>query len=241
MPFLSGIGGVWLTALLALWAVVLVGSALASWLLPKAEKFTTRLRLASSATLVVAAWVWYAVALETGVVGVVTFALLLAVGMMLGLLGDLALAQVLPLKQHFLLGMAAFAVGHIYYISAILSMTPHLQWAAEGIALLMGLAGWYLLVYRSAEAEVLDWAALPYALLLATTAGLAVGLAFQIPAFTPLAIGAILFLISDLLVAGESFGALRFPHLGDAVWLTYGPAQMLIVYAVNSALAASVR
>jgi hypothetical protein len=54
--------------------------------------------------------------------------------------------------------------------------------------------------------------------------------------FLPLALGAALFLASDLLVAGEHFGRMRFPHIGDAVWLTYGPAQMLIVYAVNSAL-----
>ena len=86
---------------------------------------------------------------------------------------------------------------------------------------------------------LLRWAALPYALLLATTAGVATGLAIQSPVFVPLALGAALFLVSDLLVAGERFGRVRFPHSGDAVWLTNGPAQMLIVYAVNSALIAA--
>ena len=28
----------------------------------------------------------------------------------------------------------------------------------------------------------------------------------------------------------------NFRSVGDVVWLTYGPAQMLIVFAVNSAL-----
>ncbi|HYT34440.1 MAG TPA: hypothetical protein VEL69_05350 [Ktedonobacteraceae bacterium] len=31
---------------------------------------------------------------------------------------------------------------------------------------------------------------------------------------------------------------LKFPLIGDVVWLTYGPAQMLIVFAVNDALQA---
>jgi hypothetical protein len=97
-----------------------------------------------------------------------------------------------------------------------------------------------VVVFRGGkDAMMLRCAGLPYALLLATTAGVALGLAIQTPVYLPLALGATLFLLSDLLVAGEQFGRMRFPHIGDAVWLTYGPAQMLIVYAVNSALVAA--
>lgn len=228
----------WLFALLIIWAALLLGSVVANWTsLSKRQPGTTGLRLASSATLVLAAWSWFVVARGTS--GVAQFALLLAVGMTLGLLGDLLLADVLPIKQGFLAGMAAFALGHIAYITAIVSLTPHIQWAVEGVAVLVGLSGWYLVAFRGTGATLLRWVALPYALLLATTSGMAVGLALQTPAFLPLAIGAALFLISDLLVAGERFGTLRFPHIGDAVWLTYGLAQMLIVYAVNSALVAA--
>jgi uncharacterized membrane protein YhhN len=223
----------WLLALLAVWATLLLGSVPAS--LYATQRTATWLRLASSAVFVLAAWSWYLVARATP--GVAVFALLLALGMTLGFLGDLLLADALPLKQGFLAGMAAFAVGHIAYIAAILSVTPRVQWVVAGGALLVGLAGWYLVAFRGGKvAAMLRWAALPYALLLSTTAGVAIGLAIQTPAFLPLAIGAVLFLISDLLVAGEQFGSLRFPHIGDVIWLTYGPAQMLIVYAVNSAL-----
>ncbi|HKT37793.1 MAG TPA: lysoplasmalogenase, partial [Ktedonobacterales bacterium] len=190
--------------------------------------------LASSATLVLAGWIWYLATRDTP--GVAVFALLIAVGMTCGFLGDLLLADVLPLSQGFLAGMAAFALGHLAYIAAILSLTTRVQWAIEGIALLVGLVGWYLVVFRSGKDAMLRWAALPYTLLLTTTAGVATGLAIQEPAFLPLAIGAALFLISDLLVAGKQFGSLRIPHGDDAIWLSYGPAQMLIVYAVNSAL-----
>lgn len=226
----------WLIALLVAWASLLLGSVVASFL--SRQRMVTWLRLTSSLTLVVAAWSWYLVARATP--GVALFALLIALGMTLGFVGDLLLADALPITQGFLAGMASFALGHLAYIAAILSQTLRVQWAVAGIALLVGLAGWYAVVFRGGkDAMMLRWAALPYALLLATTAGLAVGLAMQTPTFLPLAIGATLFLVSDLLVAGEQFGRMRFPHSGDAVWLTYGPAQMLIVYAVNSALVAA--
>jgi hypothetical protein len=65
----------------------------------------------------------------------------------------------------------------------------------------------------------------------------ATGRALQSSAFLPLAVGAGLFFVSDLILATELFTAFRFPAMGDAVWLTYGPGQMLIVYSVASALA----
>ncbi|HEU4784097.1 MAG TPA: lysoplasmalogenase [Ktedonobacterales bacterium] len=226
----------WLIALLVVWAALLLGSVVASIL--SRQRMVTGLRLASSLALVVAAWSWHLVARATPTVTL--FALLVALGMTLGFVGDLLLADALPIEQGFLAGMGAFALGHLAYIAAILSLTLRFQWVVEGIALLVGLAGWYVVVFRGGkDAMMLRWAALPYALLLATTAGVATGLAIQTPAFLPLALGAALFLVSDLLVAGEQFGSLRFPHSGDAVWLTYGPAQMLIVYAVNSALVAA--
>jgi hypothetical protein len=58
----------------------------------------------------------------------------------------------------------------------------------------------------------------------------------QPPVFLPLAVGAALFLLSDLILAAELFNGLHFPLIGDVVWLTYGPAQMLIVYSMIGAL-----
>jgi hypothetical protein len=79
------------------------------------------------------------------------------------------------------------------------------------------------------------WVALPYALLLASTAGLGSGLAIQDRRFIPLALGGALFLLSDLILAGDMFSDLFFRLIGDVVWLTYGPAQMLIVYSIGAA------
>ena len=78
--------------------------------------------------------------------------------------------------------------------------------------------------------------ALPYALLLATTAGLAGGVGLQAGRFIPVAVGGLLFLTSDLILAAQLFNQAYFPWISDWVWLTYGPAQMLIVYGLGAAL-----
>jgi hypothetical protein len=196
--------------------------------------------MASSCTLVVAAWLWYAFARETSVGG---YALLIALGMTLGFLGDLFLAPVFPIAQPVLAGIAAFGLGHIAYLAALVGFgnaqgldAPAPRWGALAIWLLIGVAGWYFVVFRGQKFSVLHWVALPYALLLASLAGVATGLALQSALFIPLAIGAALFLVSDLILAGELFAGLSFPLIGDVIWLTYGPAQALIVYSVASAL-----
>jgi hypothetical protein len=230
----------WLIALLLVWALLLVGGfALGR---PNAER-TRRMpawtRIGSSLTLVVAAWSWYAV-VRGGPAE--SFCLLVAVGMTLGWVGDLFMAGVLPLRQPVLGGIAAFGLGHVAYIAALLRLAaqagltaPGPLWGAWVAWLIVGGAGWYLVVLRGHKPDALRWAALPYALLLASTAGFATSLALQVPALVPVALGGALFLLSDLILAGELFGGLRSPLIGDAVWLLYGPAQALIVYAVAAA------
>ena len=73
---------------------------------------------------------------------------------------------------------------------------------------------------------------------LASSAGFATGLALNLSLFIPLALGCALFLLSDLILAAQLFAGLSFPLIGDLVWLTYGPAQMLIVYSIGAALKA---
>ena len=104
---------------------------------------------------------------------------------------------------------------------------PLLAWLA------VGAAGWYLAVYRGRQRTGVVWAALPYALLLSTTAGLAAAVALRSPALWPLALGAALFLLSDLILAARVFGGVEFRHIQDIIWLTYGPGQALLVYGLH--------
>jgi hypothetical protein len=200
--------------------------------------------MASSAVLVAAGWSWAVLARESGAAA---FALLIAVGMTLGFLGDLFMAKLLPVSPHVLWGIGAFGLGHVAYIAAILGYGTTQGLDAAGprfgawlVWLLIGAVAWYFVVFRghASRPTALHWAALPYALLLASTAGFATGLALQNPAFVPLAIGAVLFLISDLILAAQLFAGRSFRLIDDVIWLTYGPGQMLIVYSVGAALTA---
>lgn len=248
------LAGLWL-----LWALLLFGGfAFGSSADDPTHRMPTWTRMLSSAALVAAAWAWWAAARRSpddgprggGPLSADTgpqagagnaaraFALLVALGMTAGFAGDLILAEVLPGSENVLAGIAAFGIGHVLYITAILRWAgrsgytdARARWTSFAIWWAVGAAAWYLVVFRGQEATALHWAALPYALLLAGTCGAATGLAAQARAFVPLAVGAALFLASDLILAAQLFNDVDFRLIGDVIWLTYGPGQMLIVYA----------
>jgi hypothetical protein len=231
----------WLLGLLIVWAGLLFGG----FIFGKTDRDRERrmpawTRIGSSFVLVIAGWSWFLFSRDTPAEG---FALMIAAGMSLGALGDLFLAKLLPVSQPVLAGMGAFGLGHVAYIIGILGLgnrlglsAPTPRFSAWVAWLLIAMIAWYLMIFRGSEHTTLHWAALPYALLLASTAGVATGLALQQAAFVPLAIGAALFLLSDLILAARLFSGRRFPLIHDVVWLTYGPGQMLIVYSVGAAL-----
>lgn len=229
---------VWLTMLLLLWAIFLFGGFVygresAQHRIPRPA------RMASSACLVVAGWSWWLFAPDAAR----PYAFGIALGMSLGLVGDLVLAGYGPNGRHVPSGMLAFGLGHISYMVAIVwlgqqaGFTQPFVWAtAVGVWWLLAFIGWYGLVFRGQTVSFLHKAALPYALLLAGTAGLATAVAWQAPAFWSLALGAALFLLSDLVLAAQLFSGLNFKSIGDLIWLTYGPGQMFIVYAAGVAI-----
>ena len=228
----------WLLCLLILWGVLLFGGfAFGSDPEKRYRRMPVWTRMASSAMLVVAGWSWWLFVQETEVG---RYALLIATGMSFGFLGDLAMARLLPISNRVAGGIASFGIGHIFYIAALVGFGNQAglddaaaRWGSVAVWWLIALVGWWLIVFRGQDATLLHWAALPYALLLASTAGFATGLAVQEPSFVFLALGAALFLLSDLILAGELFSELHFRYIGDVIWLTYGPGQMLIVYSVG--------
>ncbi len=228
-------------ALWLLWALLLFGGfALGSAADDPTHRMPTWTRMASSLALVAAGWAWFALSRSgggRGDQGSPRFPLFLALGMTAGLAGDLILAGLLPGGENVLAGIAAFGIGHVLYIAAILHWAgahglnrAGPRWASFAAWWVIGALAWYLVVFRGQEATVLHWAALPYALLLAGTCGAATGVAAQTRTFVPMAVGAALFLASDLILAAQLFNDLDFALIGDVIWLTYGPGQMLIVY-----------
>ncbi len=227
----------WLGILLLIWALLLFGGFLLG-----SNKGDRRMpvwtRLGSSAVLVLAGFSWTFISRDYGME---RYAL---IGMTFGFVGDISLAKVIISgKAANLGGIAAFAVGHIFYITAIWRLGVQLgltgtvpRVGALAAWWLVAALGWYFIVFRGSKATPLHWIVLPYALLLATTAGAAAGLALQEAAFWPLAAGAALFLLSDTILAGNWFNQLNFSMIHDLIWLTYGPAQMLIVYSAAAAI-----
>lgn len=234
-PFQRG----WLILLLLFWAVLLFGGfALGTPDAGPTQRIPTWARLGSSLVLVVAGWSWYGITREEPAR---PFTGAIALGMTLGFLGDALLALPNQLSQILQAGMAAFALGHIAYIAAIWKFGNEsglpVRWEVWSVWLVIGLVGWSMVVYPSSANSGLVWTALPYTLLLASTTGFATSLAFQAWLFAPLAVGATLFFLSDMILAAQMFRQSDFPLINSVVWLMYGPGQMLIVYSGAAARA----
>jgi YhhN family len=230
-----------------LWATTLFGGTLLTLLRGDSLPWPPRIvllfsHLGSSLFLVAGAWMLF---LGFSRSAAATTVALFAAGIVCGTVGDFfnggALQDVVPLADPVLGGIAAFALGHICYIAGCLRVARRLDfrsrvrfWGPIVFWQLFALVGWFFVVFLGAKngPTVLVWAALPYSLLLAGLTGLASSLAVADRRFIALAIGGILFLASDLILAFEMFRG-EFPHATHAVWLTYGPAQMLIVYSLD--------
>ena len=168
-------------------------------------------------------------------------AFFIAMGMTFGFLGDVFMAKLLISDDNATLGgIGAFGIGHVFYIIGLVRFgnkfgldDKNKRQKALTTCLVIGAMSWFIIVFLGAEERsILHFAALPYALLLSSTFGIACGLAWQKPVFAILALGAGLFLFSDLLLAADLFNDFHFWGIVDIVWLTYGPGQMLIVFTM---------
>lgn len=166
-------------------------------------------------------------------------AALAAAGMGCGFLGDLIMARVVPLPEHVMFGMGAFGIGHGCYIGATVEHLVRQGALRKAPAALLaswiaGGLGWFVAARNPSKPDILNKAALAYALLLASMSGLGAALAAHDRRYLSLALGGALFFLSDLILAGELFRDLFFPHIGDTIWLTYLTGQGLIVEALGA-------
>ncbi len=232
-----------LYALLVLWAGLLAGGLLLGK--PDAaqrNRLPRPVRMALSVTLLAAALIWW----QAGTAGtpLERYGLWIVVGMALGLLGDLFMAGlIVPKPRNVIFGILAFGGGHLFYITALwqaagvlgLDSRPVWLWSVT-IALAVAALLWWLLVRAPARGSALNYATLGYSLLLTSMAGAAIALALQDALFVPLAVGGLLFIVSDLVLGSELMRRTHFRSIGDVIWTTYTVAQMLIVYSSAAAL-----
>jgi hypothetical protein len=226
--------------LLGIWVLLVGGFSLNRYDDERAGRVPKSMEWPQSALLIgLAAIVWAMAARPTPLA---TLGALVCAGMACGFVGDLFMANVFQQKSHVLFGMAAFGIGHVLYILAFRELAVYFALHDLGrytLAVLItwaaALSLWFALV-RKPGGGAMQYAALAYALFLASMAGFALGLALQNRTFLGLAVGAILFLLSDTLIAARLFARRVFLYLGDAIWATYILAQALIVLVVPLAL-----
>jgi len=218
-----------LTLLIVLWALFLFGGFLFyPYDHEKKRRMPVWTRLGSSITLVLFSWIWFGSTPEE-------FRLAIAIGMTFGLIGDIFMAQLFPVKDFVIGGIASFSIGHLAYLygfSKIILETTGKgfpNWEIIGIWWCIASVGWFITVYYRSQPKFLHYAALPYAFLLSSTVAFTNGLFLSDKHFLITLIGAILFLISDLILAADLFKRTQFRYSNDLVWLLYGPGQMLIV------------
>ncbi|MDV7270124.1 lysoplasmalogenase [Thioclava sp. A2] len=146
-------------------------------------------------------------------------------GLALGALGDFCLSR--PSQQAFLAGMAAFAGGHLAYVGAIVGFGG--GWPGWALALPLGLLLVSAEVWLAPYTHDLRWPVRGYVLVIGAMGLVAMGL----PApFAQVQIGALAFILSDLLLAIETFRlpdghpmARRLKHL---LWVFYWGGQAMI-------------
>lgn len=197
--------------------------------------------MAMSAILVGVAFVWWRVVAQGTHLSGYTAGLFF--GMLASWMGDLILADFIPLPEPVIGGMAAFGVAHIGYIVGYrrLARVRGLAHDKRLIAflsfywLVAGLL-WVALVRNPQGPALLNYGALGYAVLLSSMAAVATHLAVAEPRLVWLAAGANLFLLSDIILGNWLLRGNHWFLVSDVVWVFYAAGQALIVYSPARAL-----
>jgi len=231
---LSGLAGIWLVA-------YCVGMIRGQPAADRSRRLARWGKLTMIGVALAYGGIWWWLSLMGAGFKIIT--LLLFVGLLMGASGDLVLADIFEINHPEITAMAIFGIGHIVYIVAILILRTALglRGIAGPLVAVMVTEGlfsgiWRLTVYRQGGSRNLNIGSLAYGLLLSAAVALAGELALHVPAMSILAIGLILFMLSDLLLAQYLIRrVVLFPYIRDAVWLIYSMAQVIIAFAIGTA------
>jgi uncharacterized membrane protein YhhN len=133
------------------------------------------------------------------------------------------------LELVFVAGMAAFAVGHLFFIFAFLEWRKLLGSNRRDypLAVLVVLVSLGLLAWLLPGMDELTVPALTYQLIITSM----VAIAMMVKAPMIARVGALVFMLSDTLIAAEKFAGV-FPPTGS-VWLTYAVAQIMLCWGLS--------
>jgi hypothetical protein len=199
------------------------------------------LRMSLSAILVLAAFLGW----QSGARGTPAqlYAVLILMGMAAGFVGDLVLAQLIPVPNRLIFGMIAFGIGHLFYIAAFFCLRLQFGLAntwSQLVVLAAMLAfcfwAWRTYVRKPGGSKTINIGSLVYGLLIGIMTALAIDLAVQQTRLISLAVGALLFLASDFILGNWQVRGHVWEPCNDAIWTAYASGQLLIVYSVAAVL-----
>ncbi len=167
-----------------------------------------------------------------------THHLLIAFGLVLGLIGDVLLAMRFEYRERhdlfFLIGAISFALGHVLYIAALLGVNGRAWLPAIpfwiGLLVIAGVSAFRF----QADAGRMQIPGYGYMALVAAMGAIACGLAVKTggTAAVLFAIGGVLFLISDTILSIHTFGTAKDVAYNRWVHYTYYAAQLLIAWSL---------
>ena len=157
------------------------------------------------------------------------FYLIMFVGLVFSMIGDVVI------NLNFVAGAAIFAIAHIWFVFAYCLLKKYnLQDGIIGGAIFIGSA-LFILLFKGLNFEpvLLKWVCLIYALIISTMLGKAVSNLIRERNVVNilLAIGAVLFFFSDLMLLLDNFmGTLSWT--GNACMATYWPALLILAFSM---------
>ena len=154
--------------------------------------------------------------------------ILLAIGLAFHTAGDILL--MLDGFTFFAAGLGAFLIGHFFYLAILLEGIGGLKGWKEILCLIVPLVLAPVIVSFFGVEWPFSAAVTVYALTLMFVAACGVLWAIRGKAFaTRIIVGGIIFIISDSLIAIDSFAGIDFPFRHALVMLTYVTAEWLLV------------
>ncbi|MCI6275342.1 MAG: lysoplasmalogenase [Clostridium sp.] len=167
-----------------------------------------------------------------------TYGYMLLLGLILGVLGDigLGLKRVFKKTAHicFILGTIAFLLGHVAYISLFVMMAPI---TLGDVLMAAALALGFIVVGNKAHINYRYMRPIAY-MYMATIAFMVIKAVSLLPLLgmttsnIMVALGAVLFVISDMILAFLYFGGKKQTYLKTINLITYYGGQLLIALSI---------
>jgi len=138
-------------------------------------------------------------------------------------------------KGVFMAGIAAFLIGHLFYLFALIRRAPQmLLWAAPACAVISALLLWFILKRIEVQGALKSFGIL-YLVVVFFMASCALGL-LVVDAGDPghwiFALGAVLFAASDVLLVLNQFGRKRYPAFRAMNLSLYYAGQICIALTI---------